>query len=246
VNQVAIVTGGANGIGRCVALRFARADIAVAIADNDHQAAQGVVQELVEMGARARAYAVDVTKAAAVKDTVNRVRADFGPIDILANLAGGTLHMKGIEDLSWVEWREVIDVNLKGTFLFCREVAPHMIAAKRGRIVNTASNYGITGSPLRTPYAAAKAGVIGFTKSLAQELAEYGILVNVVAPGPTDTPRVMAQSNPEARERWKLLIPLGRTGQPEDIAEGFYFLVGPENTYITGYTLNVSGGLIMN
>jgi len=246
LQQVAIVSGGGNGIGRCVALRFAKAEIAVAIADRDEEAAQRVAGEVAAMGGRARAYAVDVTKAAAVKDTVSRVRDDFGTIGILANVAGGTIHMKPIEELSWAEWREVIDVNLKGTFLFCREVAPAMMAARSGRIVNTASNYGLTGSALRTPYSAAKAGIIGFSKSLAQELAEYQVLVNVVAPGPTDTARIMARSTPEARERWKPLIPLGRTAQPEDIAEGFFFLAGAENTYITGYTLNVSGGLIMN
>lgn len=246
MQQVAIVTGAGNGIGRCVALCFARAEIAVAVADRDAEAAARVADELRAMGGRAEAYAVDVTAQGAVKETVQRVRSDFGAVDILANIAGGTIHMKPIEELSWPEWREVIDVNLKGTFLFCREVAPLMMARRSGRIVNTASNYGLTGSALRTPYSAAKAGVIGFTKSLAQELAEYGVLANVVAPGPTDTARVLARSTPEARERWKPLIPLGRTAHPEDIAEGFLFLAGPQNTYITGYTLNISGGLIMN
>ncbi len=246
MSEVAIISGGANGIGRCVALRFARAGIAVAIADADRAGAERVVRELAAAGAQARSYGVDVTRAAEVEEVVARVREDFGSVDILANLAGGTIHTKAVEDLSWAEWREVLDVNLKGTFLFCREVAPLMMEQRRGRIVNTASNYGLTGCALRTPYSAAKAGVLGFTKSLAQELAPYGILVNVVAPGPTDTPRVLARSTPEAREAWKPLIPLGRTGQPEDIAEGFYFLVSPENTYITGYTLNVNGGVVMN
>ena len=246
MSDVAIISGGGNGIGRCVALRFARAGIAVAIADADQEGAERVASELAAVGAQARAYGGDVTQAAEVKDVVARVRADFGSVDVLANLAGGTIHTKAVEDLSWAEWREVLDVNLKGTFLFCREVAPLMMEQQRGRIVNTASNYGITGCALRTPYSAAKAGVIGFTKSLAQELAPYGVLVNTVAPGPTDTPRVLARATPESREAWKPLIPLGRTGQPEDIAEGFYFLVSPENTYITGYTLNVNGGVVMN
>ena len=246
MSEVAIISGGGNGIGRCVALRFARAGIAVAIADADHEGAERVVGELTATGARARAYAVDVTRAADIEDVVARVHADFGGIDILANLAGGTIHTKAVEDLSWAEWREVMDVNLKGTFLFCRQVAPLMMEQGRGRIVNTASNYGLTGCALRTPYSAAKSGIIGFSKSLAQELAPHGVLVNVVAPGPTDTPRVLAHAAPGSREAWKPLIPMGRTGQPEDIAEGFYFLASPENTYITGYTLNVNGGVVMN
>ena len=246
MSEVAIISGGGNGIGRSVALRFARAGIAVAIADADREGAERVVGELTAAGARARAYAVDVTRSADIGDVVARVHADFGGIDILANLAGGTIHTKAVEDLSWAEWREVMDVNLKGTFLFCRQVAPLMMEQGRGRIVNTASNYGLTGCALRTPYSAAKSGIIGFSKSLAQELAPHGVLVNVVAPGPTDTPRVLAHAAPGSREAWKPLIPMGRTGQPEDIAEGFYFLVSPENTYITGYTLNVNGGVVMN
>ena len=246
MSDVAIISGGGNGIGRCVALRFAQAGIAVAIADADREGAAGVVEELAAAGAQARAYSVDVTRAVEIKDVVAQVREDFGSVDILANLAGGTIHTGAVEDLSWPQWREVMDVNLKGTFLFCREVAPGMMEQQRGRIVNTASNYALTGCALRTPYSAAKAGVLGFTKSLAQELAPYGVLVNVVAPGPTDTPRVLAHVAPGSREAWKPLIPMGRTGQPEDIAEGFYYLVSPENTYITGYTLNVNGGLVMN
>ena len=246
MSEVAIISGGGNGIGRSVALRFARAGIAVAIADADREGAERVVGELAAAGAQARAYAVDVTRSADIEDVVARVHADFGGIDILANLAGGTIHTRAVEDLSWAEWREVMDVNLKGTFLFCRQVAPLMMEQGRGRIVNTASNYGLTGCALRTPYSAAKSGIIGFSKSLAQELAPHGVLVNVVAPGPTDTPRVLAHAAPGSREAWKPLIPMGRTGQPEDIAEGFYFLASPENTYITGYTLNVNGGVVMN
>ncbi len=246
MSDVAIVSGGGNGIGRCVALRFARAGMAVAVADVDGAGAEGVVAELTAAGARARSCRADVTRAADVRDVVASVREEFGSVDILANLAGGTIHTKAVEALSWAEWREVMDVNLKGTFLFCREVAPVMMGQRRGRIVNTASNYGLTGCALRTPYSAAKAGVLGFTKSLARELAPYGVLVNVVAPGPTDTPRVLARAAPGSREAWKPLIPLGRTGRPEEIAEGFYFLAGPENTYVTGYTLNINGGVVMN
>ena len=187
---------------------------------------------------------MDVTQAREVKALVTDVKQRFGRIDVLANIAGGSFYTKRIEELTWAEWQEVIDVNLKGTFLMCREVAPLMQRQKSGRIINTASNYGVTGSALRTPYAAAKAGVVAFTKTLAQELAPDGILVNTIAPGPTDTPRVMGKESLEARrQRWSQ-IPLGRTGQPEDLAEAFYFLTTAESAWITGQTLHVNGGLI--
>jgi len=188
---------------------------------------------------------VDVTQARDVKALVTEVAERLGRIDVLANIAGGSIYTKRIEEFSWAEWRQVIDVNLKGTFLMCREVAPLMQKQKSGRILNTASNYGLTGSALRAPYSAAKAGIIAFTRSLALELAPDGILVNTVAPGPTDTPRVMEKETPEARkQRWWSAIPLGRTGKPQDLAELFYFLTTPESSAITGQTFHCNGGLI--
>ena len=190
------------------------------------------------------AVRVDVRRATEVKAAVARVVERHGRLDILANIAGGSIHRKPLAELSWAEWKEVLDINLKGTFLFCREAAPIMMRQKRGRIVNTASNYGVTGAPLRTPYSAAKAGVIGFSKSLALELAPYGVLVNVVAPGPTDTPRVMANWTAESRRQREAEIPLRRTGRPEDIAEAFYFLTSPASACMTGQTLHVNGGWV--
>src|SRR5437763_5191021 len=218
--------------------------ISVVVADYEHAAAEQVRAEIVEAGGKADALSVDVTVAREVKAVVGDVAQRFGRIDVLANIAGGSFYTKRIDDFTWAEWKKVIDTNLKGTFLMCREVAPIMQKQKSGRILNTASNYGVTGAALRTPYAAAKAGIIAFSKSLAQELAPYGILVNIVAPGPTDTPRVMGKESPEARrQRWSN-IPLGRTGRPEDIAEAFYFLTTPESAWITGQTFHVNGGLV--
>lgn len=245
MTQVALITGGGNGIGRAVAQRMAMAGMAVAIADNDHAAAEQVRSEIAGEGGKAAALAIDVTVAHEVKAVVTDVEKRFGRIDVLANIAGGSFYTKRIEEFSWVEWKEVVDINLKGTFLMCREVAPIMQRQKSGRILNTASNYALTGSAMRTPYSAAKAGIIAFSKSLAQELAPDGILVNTVAPGPTDTPRVMGKESPEARrQRWSQ-IPLGRTGSPEDLAEMFYFLSTPESAWITGQTFHVNGGLVM-
>ncbi len=244
MNEFAVITGGANGIGRAVCLRLAAAGISVAIVDREEDDAERVKQEILAAGGEAEARLVDVTNAGQVKEAVAELSRRYGHVDILANIAGGSFYTKRVEELAWAEWKEVVDANLKGTFLFCREVAPIMSAQKRGRIVNTASNYALTGSAMRTAYSAAKAAIIGFSKSLAMELAPCGVLVNVIAPGPTDTPRVLQKSTPEARQRWAQQIPMGRTAQPEDIAEGVYFLVGPESAYMTGQTLHVNGGVV--
>jgi NAD(P)-dependent dehydrogenase (short-subunit alcohol dehydrogenase family) len=244
VAEVAIITGGGNGIGRAVALRFAAAGIAVEIADWDEAAAKKTCEEITSTGGKAAACRVDVRSAADVKTVVARVVERHGRLDILVNIAGGAIHRKRVEDLSWAEWREVLDINLKGTFLFCREAAPIMTRQKRGRIVNTASNYGVTGSALRSPYSAAKAGIIGFSKSLALEFAPYKVLVNVVAPGPTDTPRVLEGWDPELRAKRAAEIPLGRNGTPEDMAEAFYFLTTSASACMTGQTLHVNGGWV--
>lgn len=245
MSDTAIVTGGANGIGRSVCLRFARAGIAVAIVDCDRVGAERVRDEVNGSGGTAEVHPAEVTDARGVRRVVEEIFRRHGRIDILANIAGGSFHVKRIEEMTWSEWKEVLDINLKGTFLFCREVAPVMVRQRRGRIVNTASNYGLTGCAMRTPYSAAKAGVIGFSKSLAQELAPHGVLVNVIAPGPTDTPRVLSRSTPQTRRERAREIPFGRTAIPEDIAEGVYFLVGPESAYMTGQTVHVNGGLVM-
>jgi len=245
LNQVALITGGGNGIGRAVAHRLAAAGISVVVADYEHAAAEQVRAEIVEAGGKADALSVDVTVAREVKAIVSDVSQRFGRIDVLANVAGGSFYTKRIEEFTWAEWKRVIDTNLKGTFLMCREVAPIMQKQKSGRILNTASNYGVTGSALRAPYAAAKAGIIAFTKSLALELAPDGIRVNTVAPGPTDTPRVLEKETAEARQqRWHSAIPLGRTGKPEDLAELYYFLTTPESAAITGQLFHCNGGLL--
>jgi len=245
MSNVALISGGANGIGRAVALKLAASGIFVVIADKEEAAGEEVRETIAAAGGKAEAVRVDVTRAGEVEGAVGGAFQRHGRIDILANIAGGSFYRKGIEEMSWKEWKEVLDVNLKGSFLFCREVAPVMQRRRRGRIINTASNYGVTGSALRTPYSAAKAAVIAFSKSLALELAPYGILVNVVAPGPTDTPRVMKNWTPETRKLRNAEIPLGRTGRPDDLAEAFYFFCGEESSWMTGQTLHVNGGLIM-
>jgi NAD(P)-dependent dehydrogenase (short-subunit alcohol dehydrogenase family) len=246
LKQVAFIIGGGGGIGGAVAQRMAAAGISVVIADYDGAAAERVKSEITKAGGQAGALAIDVTVAREVKAVVRDVEKRHGRIDILANIAGGSAYTKRIEEFTWAQWKEVMDANLKGTFLMCREVAPIMQRQKSGRIINTASNYGVTGSALRTPYAAAKAGIITFTKSLALELAQDNVLANTVAPGPTDTPRVMQKESAEARQqRWWPNIPLGRTAVPQDLAEMYYFLTTPESAAITGQTFHVNGGVVM-
>jgi 3-oxoacyl-[acyl-carrier protein] reductase len=225
---------------------MAAAGITVVVADYDGGAAEKVKNAVAARGGQAEALAVDVTVVREVKAVVSDVAKRFERIDILANIAGGSAYTKHIEELTWAQWKEVMDANLKGTFLMCREVAPLMQQQKSGRIINTASNYGVTGSALRTPYSAAKAGIIAFTKSLALELAPDNVLANTVAPGPTDTPRVMEKESMEARkQRWWPQIPLGRTAMPQDLAEMYYFLTTPESAAITGQTFHVNGGVVM-
>lgn len=246
MNQVALITGGGGGIGGAAAQRMAAAGISVVLADYDGAAAEKVKSDIVKAGGKADALALDVTVAREIKAVVTDVEKRFGRIDILANIAGGSAYTKRIEEFTWAQWQEVMDANLKGTFLMCREVAPIMQRQKSGRIINTASNYGVTGSALRTPYAAAKAGIITFTKSLALELAPDGVRANTVAPGPTDTPRVMETESVEARrQRWWPSIPLGRTAVPQDLAEMYYFLTTTESAAITGQTFHVNGGVVM-
>lgn len=245
MGQIALIAGGGGGIGGAVAHRLAEAGMTVAVADYDRAAAEQVRDEILAARGKADAYSVDVTQAREVKAVVTEIHSRHGRIDVLANIAGGSMYTKRIEEFTWAEWKQVIDSNLKGTFLMCREVAPVMQKQKSGRILNTASNYGVTGSALRAPYAAAKAGIITFSKSLALELAPDGILVNTVAPGPTDTPRVMEKESAEVRrQRWSS-IPLGRTGKPEDLANMYYFLTTPESAAITGQTFHVNGGVVM-
>jgi 3-oxoacyl-[acyl-carrier protein] reductase len=225
---------------------MAAAAISVIIADYDGAAAEKVKNAIVAGGGKAEALTIDVTVAREVKAVVTDVAKRYGRVDILANIAGGSAYTKRIEEFTWAQWKEVIDINLKGTFLMCREVVPIMQRQKSGRIINTASNYGVTGSALRVPYSAAKAGIITFTKSLALEIAADNVLANTVAPGPTDTPRVMEKESAAARkERWWPNIPLGRTALPEEVAEMYYFLTTPASAAITGQTFHVNGGVVM-
>jgi 3-oxoacyl-[acyl-carrier protein] reductase len=240
-----VVNGGAGGIGRAVVLRLAQANFFPVILDKADTARQGILDALTSIGRDGDFICLELTKREEVQSAFSKVVQTYGCIDLLVNLAGGTIYAKRIEDLSLSEWREVIDVNLKATFLCCQAVIAVMKNQKRGVIINTSSNIGVTGDQTRTAYAASKAAVIAFTKSLALELASYGIRVNNIAPGLTATARVRQYFSTEQWSEAGRNIPMGRVGLPEDIAEGVAFLASEESRYMSGQTLHVNGGLVM-
>jgi 3-oxoacyl-[acyl-carrier protein] reductase len=246
VNKIAVVTGGAGGIGQAVVLRLARAGFDVCIVDQNETAGRELAALLAQQKYSAEFYRVDLKRAAEIKNSFEHIYAKSERVDVLVNLAGGTLHKHPITQFPLSEWREVIDVNLKATFLCCQAVCKPMREAKSGVIINTASNFGITGSAGRTAYSAAKAAIIAFTKSLALEMAPYGVRVNTIAPGLTATARVLAVHSEEDWRRLSAGLPMGRAGEPHDIAEGVNFLAGDESAFMTGQLLHVNGGMVFN
>ena len=245
-NKVAVVTGGAGGIGQAVVRRLAQSGFDVCVLDQNERAGQEIVNLIEQEKHEACFYRVDLKRALEIKNVFESLWAKTQRIDVLVNLAGGTLYKHPIPEFPLSEWREVIDVNLKATFLCCQAVCKQMRQAKSGVIINTASNFGITGSAGRTAYSAAKAAIIAFSKSLASELAPYGVRVNTVAPGLTATARVMAVHTDEEWAKLSASMPLGRAGEPRDIAEGVNFLASDESAFMTGQVLHVNGGMIFN
>ncbi|NLJ86073.1 MAG: 3-oxoacyl-[acyl-carrier-protein] reductase [Firmicutes bacterium] len=241
-NKVAIVTGGARGIGQAIALRLAKEGAHIAICDV--QPSTDTVALIEEHGQAALALKVDITKESQVKEAVDEIMAKWGRIDVLVNNAGITrdnllLRMKESD------WDLVLDVNLKGAFLFSQAVLRPMIRARQGRIINIASVVGLMGNPGQTNYAASKAGLIGFTKSLAREVASRGITVNSIAPGfiASDMTDVLSEAQ---RKALMDQVPLGEIGLPEDVAAVAAFLASDDARYVTGQTVNVDGGLVMD
>ncbi|MBR4674537.1 MAG: 3-oxoacyl-ACP reductase FabG [Victivallales bacterium] len=238
--MTALVTGGSRGIGFAVAKRLIADGAKVALVSTK---LEGVVAAASQLGENAKGYACDVSSYDDVQALVAAVLADFGKIDILVNNAGITrddLLMRMSEE----EWDRVLAVNLKGSFNTCKAVMRPMMKARFGRIINISSVVGLCGNPGQTNYAAAKAGLIGFTKSLAREIASRNITVNAVAPGLVETD--MSGALPEeARNAFIQQVPLARAGKPEDIAGAVAFLAGPDASYITGHVICVDGGMCM-
>jgi len=245
MNKLAMVTGAASGIGQAVVERLARNDFVVTILDIDEEGGKQVAAAIRARGKQALFVGLDVTREANVQRTFQRIISDHGRIDVLVNVAGGSLHRHKIEEFPLEHWQAVIDVNLTSTFLCCRAVVREMKNQKSGAIVNISSDIGFSGDAGRSAYAAAKAGIVGFSKTLALELAPYNVRANVVAPGRIATKRVRATYSDAEWEAAAKRIPLGHAGEPEDIAEAVAFLAGNSSRHMTGQTLHINGGRIM-
>ena len=239
-SRIALVTGGSRGIGLAIAQAFAKAGATVAIVARDGARAQAAAQG---MGERARGYAADVSKADQIGPVVETIEKDVGPIDILVNNAG-TKRDNLLFRIGEDDWTAVLDTNLKGAFLLTKAVARGMIKRRWGRIINITSVIGLSGNKGQSNYAASKAGLIGFTKAVAKELASRNVLVNAIAPGYIET-ELTQDMTPQAKEGFLKMIALGRLGEGADIAGAALFLASDLASYITGQTLVVDGGLVM-
>ncbi len=241
--KVALVTGAAQGIGKAIALLLARNGADVVVSDINLEKAQETTNEIEGMGRRSFAIKVNVADLKDVERMVEAIVEQFGRIDILVNNAGITRD-RLILRMTEEDWDAVLDVNLKGTFNCTKAAIRYMSKQKSGKIVSIASVSGEMGNPGQANYAASKAGVIGFTKTIAREFAGRGINVNAIAPGYIQTP--MTDAVPEkAKEELKRMIPMERLGKPEDVAQAVLFLVSENSSYITGQVLNVNGGIYM-
>ena len=239
-NRVAIVTGSARGIGRAIALKLAEVGATVVVNDIG-ESVNSVVEEIKAMQQPSLAVVADVSLSSDVTRLVEETMTAFGKVDILVNNAGITRDQL-LMRMSDEDWDRVLNVNLKSVFLCSRTVLRHMVKQRRGRIISLASIVGVVGNPGQANYASAKAGIIGFTRTIAKEVASRGITANAVAPGFIDTE--MTQRLPEDwKQQLKSRIPLGYLGTPRDVAETVAFLASEEARYITGQVLNVDGGM---
>ena len=242
-NQIAVVTGAGRGIGRAIALKFAAEGAQVVCVSRSQDNSEKVAAEIRALGRKAWAHAVDVSDATAVSAAAEKILTECIKVDILVNNAGVTrdnLLMR----MSDAEWDAVLNTNLKGAFLMTKAFSRALIKQRSGRIINVASVIGLVGNAGQSNYAASKAGLIGFTKSVARELASRGITVNAIAPGFVETD-MTAVLKEELRANILKGIPLGSFGQSDDIANAALFLASAGARYITGQVLTVDGGMVM-
>jgi NAD(P)-dependent dehydrogenase (short-subunit alcohol dehydrogenase family) len=237
----AFVTGAARGIGLAIVERLARDGAAVTAVDIDLPTQQREVDALTARGLKVTAAHCDVTSRASVEGAVAAAEAAYGPVDILVNNAGIAGRAAPLEALSDEDWHRVMEIDVTSVFLCSQAVITGMKARKAGRIINVASIAGKEGNPNMIPYSTAKAGVIGFTKALAKEVAQLGIYVNAIAPAVIETP-ILQQLTPEQVQYMVQRIPLGRVGQPHEVAALVAWLASDECTFTTGQCIDISGG----
>jgi 2-hydroxycyclohexanecarboxyl-CoA dehydrogenase len=247
--KTALVTGGGRGIGRAIALGLARAGAQVAVLDILKDHADAVRREIEALGVKGLALGADLTRRAEVVRAVAEALAQFGQLDVLVNNAGWD-KLEPFLESEEETWDKIIAVNFKAMLYVCKAALPHMVSRNAGKVINIASDAGRVGSMGEAVYAGTKGAIIAFSKTLAREMARHRITVNVVCPGLTETPLlqgIRAQSPKTERviEAVTRAIPLGRVGQPEDVAGAVVYLASPAADYVTGQTLSVSGGLTM-
>jgi len=241
--KVALITGGARGIGQAIGMAFAKEGSEIVVADVNLEIAQKTASEIEALGRKALALDMDVTNYEKVEEGINKILDKFGKVDILVNNAGITKDNLLLR-MSQAEWDAVINVNLKGTFNCIRAVCRPMVKQRSGRIISIASIIGLMGNPGQANYAASKAGIIALTKTVAKELASRNINANAVAPGFIQT-EMTAKLPEELKKKMLEAIPLGKLGTPQDIAQVCLFLASEESSYITGQVITVDGGMVM-
>jgi len=242
-NQIAVITGAGRGIGRAIALRFAAEGADIACVDLKLEMTEPTVQEVRALGRQAWSFAANVANVAEVETAADQILAEAKRVDILVNNAGITRD-RLLMRMSEADWDAVLNINLKGTYLMTKAFTRGFLRQRSGRIINIASVIGLIGNAGQCNYAASKAGVIGFTKSVARELASRGVTANAIAPGFIETAMTAALGE-EARKALLQQIPLNALGQPEDVAQAALFLASPAARYITGQVLAVDGGMTM-
>jgi 3-oxoacyl-[acyl-carrier protein] reductase len=241
--KIALITGGAQGIGRFISEELAGQGAHVVLGDINHEGAEKTAAEIRVSGGKASAVRIDISSSTDVQGVFDSILKEYKPVDILVNNAGITRDGLLVR-MKEVDWDKVLNINLKGSFLCSQQAAKQMMKQKSGSIVNIASIVGVMGNFGQANYSASKSGLIGFTKTLAREVAPRGIRANAVAPGFIDTEmtRVLEES---VRSKLIEQIPLARLGEPEDIARCVSFLVSENASYITGQVINVNGGMLM-
>lgn len=246
-DRVVVVTGAGRGIAASVVHRFVKEGARVAVVDLVAERAEAVAADGNRLGpGKAIGLSCDVRVSASVHDMIDQVHQSFGPVDVLVNAAGSYFQYKPTHETTEEEWDSVIDSNLKGIFLCCKAVLPDMMTRRQGRIINFASNAARSvATALGVEYTAAKTGVLGLTRHMAKEYGSYNILVNTIAPGPTDVTRVRETTTPEFFEAIRKSIPLGRLAEPDEIAAVVQFLASDAASFITGATIDANGGIIM-